>query len=84
MIVHATACAAERNCSAWKLLCKAERVAMTLEHFKERMIIAEYYNQACAIRSGYGGDPFDLSTPGSLFSGRVRLNPNDWSSQRAP
>ena len=43
-IVQATACAAERNRSAWKRLCKAERAAMTLGHFKERMIIAEYNN----------------------------------------
>ena len=43
-IVQTTACAAKRKWSAWKRLCKAERAAMTLEHFKERMIIFEYYN----------------------------------------
>ena len=44
LIVPATACAAERNWSAWKRLCKAERAGMTLELFKERMMVAEYYN----------------------------------------
>lgn len=44
LVVHATACAAERNWSAWKRLCKAERASMTLEHFKQRMMVAEYYN----------------------------------------
>jgi hypothetical protein len=44
LIVHATACAAERNWSAWKRLCKAERASMTLEHFKQRMMVSEYYN----------------------------------------
>jgi hypothetical protein len=44
LIVHATACASERNWSAWKRLCKAERASMTLEHFKQRLLVAEYYN----------------------------------------
>ena len=43
-VVQATACAAERNWSAWKRLCKAERAATTLEYFIERLIIAEFYN----------------------------------------
>ena len=44
LIVHATACSVERNWSAWKRLCKAERATMTLEHCQERMMIAEWYN----------------------------------------
>ena len=28
----------------WKRLCKAERAAMTLDHLKECMMVAEYYN----------------------------------------
>ena len=41
---HATACAVERNWSAWKRLCKAERASMTLEHAQQRMDIGEWYN----------------------------------------
>jgi hypothetical protein len=44
LTAHASACAAERNWSAWKRLCKAERASMTLEHFKQRMLVAEFYN----------------------------------------
>ena len=40
--------------------------------------------QACAVRSGHGGDPPDPSIHGSLFSGRVGLKPSDWSFQIAP
>ena len=42
LIVHANACATERNWSAWKRLCKAERAAMTLYHFIKRIMTAEY------------------------------------------
>lgn len=44
LVLHATACAVERNWSAWKRLCKAERAAMTLENAQQRMAIAEFYN----------------------------------------
>ena len=42
-----------------------------------------HLHQACAVRSGHGGDPPDPSIHGSLFSSRVGLKPSDWSFQRA-
>ena len=40
LMMHATACAAERNWSAWKRFCMAERAGMTPEHFKQCMMVA--------------------------------------------
>ena len=44
LIMHATVCAAERALSAWKRLYKAKRAATTLGYFKERIMVAEYFN----------------------------------------
>ena len=44
LIMHATACAAKRNWSVWKRFCNAELAATTLDHFKERMMIADPVN----------------------------------------
>ena len=40
VIVHTAAFAAERNWSAWKCLCAAQHASMSLEHFKEPVIVA--------------------------------------------
>ena len=44
LALHPTACAAERNWSAWRRLCKVERASLSLESAWMRMEIAEFYN----------------------------------------